>query len=132
MIEKKGEWEMQMIKKVFFIGGLLAACLLSAQSQDVSLGGINFPQAYVHAGTEYPKGNYAVVLTFKDSVPFFNVYNSEQGLLFEEKAIVITRPGSRKSVPFSIKKGMVKDGEYFRIIMIRPDQRLLGFFLIKK
>jgi hypothetical protein len=128
----RGEEEMHMTKKLFLIGGLLMAAVLSAQGQDISLGGIDFPQAYVHAGTEYPKGNYAVVLTFKDDVPYFCVYNSEQGLLFEELAIVKARPGGRKSGPFSVRKGIVKDAEYFRIMVVRPDQWLMGYFLAKK
>jgi len=121
-----------MNKKLFLIGGLLVTCLLSAQNQDISLGGIDFPQAYIHAGTEFPKGNYAVVLTLRDNVPFFNVYNSEQGLLFEEMAIVQARSGSKRSVPQQVKKGMVKGQEYFRITVVKPDQLLMGYFLVKK
>jgi hypothetical protein len=123
---------MRMTKNLLLIGGLLLVSVVAAQSQDISLGGIDFPQAYVHAGTEYPKGNYAVVLTYKDNVPFFNVYNSEQGLLFEEMAIVKARPGSSRQAPVSIKKGMVKGAEYFRIMVVRPGQWLMGYFLVKK
>ena len=60
-----------MNKKLFLIGLLLIPCLLSAQSQDINLGKINFPQAYIHAGKEFPQGNYEVVLTVKGCCPVF-------------------------------------------------------------
>jgi hypothetical protein len=121
-----------MKEKLFLIGLLLITCLLSAQSQDIRLGAMNFPQAYIHAGIEYPQGFYEVVLTFKDAVPFFDVYDSKQELLFEELAIVKVRPGRKTTSSFRLKKELLKGNEYFRIMVVKSDQRLMGFFLVKK
>ncbi|MBN2399892.1 MAG: hypothetical protein JXI33_06080 [Candidatus Aminicenantes bacterium] len=120
-----------MNKKLILMGLLLVTFLLSAQNPDIHLGAMNFPRAYIHAGTEYPEGFYEVVLTFKDAVPFFNVYNSKQELLFEEQAIVKTNPRPGKKFPYRLKKEILKGGEYFRIKVIQPDQWLMGYFLVK-
>lgn len=114
------------------MGLILIPCFLLAQSQDINLGKINFPQAYIHAGQEFPQGNYEVVLTMKDAVPFFNVYNSQQELLFEELAIIKTHSASKMAAPYRLKKEFLKNEEYFRIMVIKPDQWLMGFFLVKK
>jgi hypothetical protein len=121
-----------MDKKLFLIGLMLIPCLLLAQSQDMNLGKINFPQAYIHAGKEFPQGDYEVVLTVKDAVPFLNVYNSKQELLFEELAIVKAHPRLKMASPYRLKKEFLKDEEYFRIKVIEPEQWLLGYFMVKK
>ena len=121
-----------MNKKLFLIGLLLLPCLLSAQNQDIRLGAINFPQAYIHAGTEYQQGFYEIVLTFKDAVPFFNVYNSKQEMLFEELAIVKANSRRGNASSYRLKKEFLKGDKYFRIMVIKPDQWLLGYFLVKK
>jgi hypothetical protein len=121
-----------MNKKLFLIGLMLIPCLLLAQSQDINLGKINFPQAFIHAGKEFPQGKYEVIVTVKDSVPFFYVYNSQQELLFEELAIVKAHSKNKKASPYSLKKEFLKDDEYFRIKVIEPEQWLLGYFLVKK
>lgn len=121
-----------MNKKLFLIGLMLIPCLLLAQSQDINLGKINFPLAYIHAGQEFPHGEYEVVLTVKDSVPFFNVYNSKQELLFEELLIVKAHSGSKMASPYRLKKEFLKDDEYFRIKVIESEQWLIGYFLVKK
>jgi hypothetical protein len=121
-----------MNKKLFLMGLILIPCLLSAQSQDINLGKINFPQAYIHAGQEFPEGDYEIVLTVKDSVPFFNVYNSKQELLFEELAIVKAHSWNKKVSPYRVKKEFLKGEEYFRIMVIKPDQWLMSYFLVKQ
>ena len=121
-----------MNKKLFLSGLMLISCLLLAQSQDINLGAINFPQAFIHAGKEFPQGRYGVVLTFKDAVPFFNVYNSQQELLFEELLIVKAHSGSKMVSPYRLKKEFLKGEEYFRIMVIKPEQWLMGYFLVKK
>jgi hypothetical protein len=121
-----------MNKKLFLIGLLLITCSLSAQDQDIRLGAINFPQAYIHAGTEYPQGYYEVVLTFKDAVPFFIVYDSKQELLFEELAIIKENPRRGKAFAYRLKNEFLKGDEYFRIMVVKPGQRLMGYFLVKK
>jgi hypothetical protein len=121
-----------MNKKSFLMGLLLIPCLLLSQSQDINLGKIDFPQAYIHAGQEFPQGSYEVVLTVKDSVPFFYVYNSMRELLFEELAIVKAHPWSKKASPYRVKKEFLKGDEYFRIMVSKPEQWLMGYFLVKK
>jgi hypothetical protein len=121
-----------MNKKLFLIGLMLIPCLLLAQSQDINLGKINFPLAFIHAGQEFAQGDYVVVLTLKDSIPFFNIYNSQQELLFEELAIVKAHSKSKKASAYRLKKEFLKDDEYFRIKVIEPEQWLLSYFLVKK
>ncbi|MCX6557624.1 MAG: hypothetical protein NTW95_09390 [Candidatus Aminicenantes bacterium] len=121
-----------MLKKMFFLGWLLLPLLLSAQSQDINLGGIDFPKAYIHAGTDFQKGIYGVVLTMKDTVPFFNIYDSKEGLLFEEMAIVKGDYRGGKKSAFRMQKGFVRGEEYFRIKVMRPGQILMAYFLVKK
>jgi hypothetical protein len=121
-----------MSKKIFLMGLFLLPFTLLAQSQDINLGKINFPQPYIQAGREFPAGEYAVVLTVKDTIPFFNVYDAKQELLFEEMAVVKTRPGSRRGSAYHLKKEFLKGDEYFRIMVIKPDQWLMGYFLVKK
>jgi hypothetical protein len=121
-----------MNEKYLMIGLLLIACLLPGQSQDIKLGAVHFPQAYIHAGTEYAQGYYEVVLTTKDNVPVFIVYDSKQELLFEELAIVQAHPGRKISSPFRLKTEFLKGEEYFRVMVIRPGQSLQGYFLVKK
>jgi hypothetical protein len=121
-----------MLKKMFFFGWLLLPLLLSSQSQDINLGGIDFPKAYIHAGEEFPAGIYGMVLTMKDAIPFFNVYNSNQGLLFEEMAIVKGNLRGGKNSAFRLHKGFVKGEEYFRIKVIQSGRTLMAYFLVKK
>jgi len=121
-----------MNKKLFLIGLMLIPCLLSAQSRDINLGKIEFSQPYIHAGIEFPSGSYGVVLTLRDSVPFFNVYNSRQELLFEELVIVKAHSGRKMASSYRLKKEFLKDEEYFRIKVIKPEQWLMGYFLVKK
>jgi len=121
-----------MNKKPLLIGLLLLPCLLSAQSPDIKLGKIDFPQAYIHAGQEFPRGNYEIVLTMKDSVPFFNVYNSDQELLFEELAIVKAHPAKGTRSRFHVDIGGMLDNEYLRIKVTTQREWLMSYFLVKK
>jgi hypothetical protein len=121
-----------MNEKIVLFGLLLITCLLPAQNQDINLGAINFPQAFIHAGKEFLQGYYGVVLTYKDAVPFFNVYDSKQELLFEELVIIKAHSGSKMASPYRLKKEFLKADEYFRIKVIKPEQWLLGYFLVKK
>jgi hypothetical protein len=121
-----------MDKKLFLIGLMLIPCLLLAQSQDKNLGKINFPQAFIHAGKEFPQGDYEVVLTVKDAVPFLNVYNSKQELLFEELAIVKVHSAKGTKSHFHVDIGGMLDNEYLRIKVTTQREWLMGYFLVKK
>jgi hypothetical protein len=102
------------------------------QAQEKNLKKISFPQAFIHAGKEYPAGSYWLVLTEKDGQPLFNVRNDKQELLFEELAIVKARPGGRTGSTFRVQKEFMKEREYFRVKVTTPGQWLMGYFLVKK
>jgi len=121
-----------MNKTIFIIVLTLLSTLLLAQSQDMNLKKINFPQAFVHAGKEFPAGPYWVVLTSKEGQPLFTVHNAQQELLFEELAVVKARSGGKMNAPFRVKKEFLKEREYFRIRVSTPSQWLMGYFLVKK
>ncbi len=103
-----------------------------AQAQDMNLKRMNFPQAFIHAGKEYPAGDYWMVLTSKDGQSLFTVSNAKQELLFEELAVVKARSGGGAGPAFRVKKEFLKGKEYFRIKVTTPAQWLMGFFLVKK
>jgi hypothetical protein len=72
------------------------------------------------------------VLTTKDAVPVFSVYNSSEGLLFEEQAIVIGQRRGQTGSAFRLQKGLIGGEEYFRVKVMRSGQTLLAYFLVKK
>ena len=117
-----------MNEKLILFSLLLITCLLPAQNQDINLGAINFPQAYIHAGMEFPQGYYGVVLTFKDAVPFFYVYDSKQELLFEELAVVKVHSGRKMTAPYRLKNELLKDKEFFRIMVNKSRSMANGLF----
>jgi hypothetical protein len=102
------------------------------QPQVKNLKKIGFPQAFIHAGMEYPAGNYWLVLAEKDGQPLFTVSNEKQELLFEELAIVKARPGGRTGSSFRVRKEFMSEREYFRVLVTTPGQWLMGYFLVKK
>ncbi|MFH2107736.1 MAG: hypothetical protein ABII93_03625 [Chrysiogenia bacterium] len=103
-----------------------------APIQGKDLKRVRFPEAFIHAGTEYPAGDYWLVLAIKDGQPFFAVQNARKELLFEDLAIVKARRGKRTGSAFFVEKKIMTDKEYFRIKVTMPGQWLLGYFLVKK
>jgi hypothetical protein len=103
------------------------------KAQDIDLKTIHFPQAFVHAGKEYPAGDYKVVLTVKEGQHLFIVSDAQQPEpLFEELAVVKAKSGTGAGSAFRIRKDFLRDKEYYRVKVIKPGQWLMGFFLIKK
>lgn len=102
-----------------------------AQLQGRDLKRVRFPQAFIHSGKEYPAGDYWLVLIEKDGQPIFTVQNAQKEMLFEEWAVVKSRGGSRSGRGFSVRKQLMKGGEYFRVLVTTPAQWLMGYFLIK-
>lgn len=100
------------------------------QGRDLKM--IRFPQAFIHAGKEYPAGEYWLVLATKDGQPFFAVQNAQKELLFEDLAIVIARRGGRTGSAFWVENKFMAEREYFRIKVTTPGEWLLGYFLVKK
>lgn len=102
------------------------------QPQGKNLKKIRFPQAFIHAGKEYPAGDYWLILAAKEGQPFFAVQNAQKELLFEDLAIVIARPGGRSGSSFWVDKRFMTEKEYFRVKVTTPGEWLLGYFLVKK
>lgn len=92
---------------------------------------VRFPEGFIHAGKEYPAGNYRLVLGEKDGQPVFFVANAAKELLFEDLAVVKQRNGGAGS-GFQLSRGLMRDKEYFRIKVVTAGQWLMGYFLVKK
>ena len=97
------------------------------QGRDLSK--VRIPQPFIHAGTEYPAGDYWLVLAVRDGQSYFAVHNERKEPLFEELAIAKARNGSGLRVA---GRGMTSGREYFRLKVAAPGEWLYGFFLVKK
>lgn len=100
--------------------------------EDLNLGRIYFPRPFVHAGKDYNKGVYRMSLTEKEGVPWFKVFDKKKELLFEEMAVVKPYEGKAKRFRYRIRKEMLKGYEYFRIMVIKPDKRIMAYFFVKQ
>ncbi len=101
-------------------------------SKDIKLGKVYFPKTFVHNMKDYKRGVYRVILTEKEGVPYFNVYTKKKELLFEEMAVVKPFEGKYKKFKYRVKKEFLKDFEYFRIKVTKPEKVILAHFLTKK
>jgi hypothetical protein len=99
---------------------------------DMKIGSVRIPRPFIHAEKDYEAGIYIFTLTEKDGTPYFNVYNPKQELLFSEMAIVKPKKNGKKGSKFRVKKGFIDNYEYFRLKVLKPDQQLLAFLLVKK
>lgn len=90
---------------------------------------VRIPMAFVHAGTEFPAGDYWLVLAEKDGQRSFLVQNERREPLFEELAIVKAHRGGGG---FQVNRKLTSGEEYFRVRVNAPGEWLLAFFLIKK
>jgi len=93
---------------------------------------IGFPQAFIHAGKEYPAGIYWLLLTMKDGQPLFVVHNAQKELLFEELAVAKAKAAIQIGPSLRLKKEFMKNREYFRITAYTSGQKLMGYFLVKR
>ncbi len=105
---------------------------LWAQQQDIDLGKVYFPADFIHADKTFNKGFYRVALTSKDNVYYFDVFNLDKELLFEELAVVKTEQASGAKLTYRVRKELLKDNEYFRIRVIEPERLIMAYFLVKK
>lgn len=103
-----------------------------AQPEETDLGKVYIPRDFVHADKDYSKGNYFISLFDKDGAPWFKVYNNKKEQLFEELAVVKVYKGKAKQSKLRVKKEFLKDFEYFRILVIKPESRILAYFLVKQ
>ena len=63
---------------------------------------VTVPPAFIHAGKEYPAGNYRVVLAEKDGQSLFAVQNAQKEPLFEELAVVKAHPAGGTESGFRV------------------------------
>ncbi|MCU0235842.1 MAG: hypothetical protein MUC72_02000 [Acidobacteria bacterium] len=102
-----------------------------APLQGRDLGKVRFPAAFIHAGKEYPAGDYWLFLTAKDGRSMFVVQDAQKTLLFEDLAII--KPGGyRGGRGFHVDINRMRDREYIRLKITMPGEWALGYFLLKK
>ena len=111
---------------------LFVSFALFSQIEEIKIGKVYFPKAFVHASKDYNKGVYRIILTVKDGIPYFKVLNKKNELLFEEMAVLKPNEGKFKKFKYRIKKELLKGYEYFRIKVTKPDNLVMAYFLVKK
>jgi len=99
---------------------------------NIEIGNIRIARPFIHAGTDFEKGIYFVTLTAKDGVPYFNFFNAKKELLFEEMGIVKVYGTPKMNKKPVIKKGFIKNLEYYRIKVKQSGVMFLGYLLVKK
>jgi|WetSurMetagenome_2_1015567.scaffolds.fasta_scaffold50549_2 hypothetical protein len=92
----------------------------------------SFPKAFIHAGKEYPAGDYWLILSTGEGRPFFTVQDAQKAVLFEELAIVKAHPAQGSKTHFHVDIGGMLDNEYIRIKVTTQKEWVLGYFLVKK
>jgi|GEM_PF-947881 len=102
-------------------------------SDEIDLGNINFPRDFIHKQMDHKKGVYQVKLITKEyeDIPFFQIYDKENQLLFEEMALVIPRKSKYGKFKYRVNRRILNN-EHFMIRVTRPDKYLYAFFFIKK
>jgi lysozyme len=100
---------------------------------EINLGNINFPRDFIHKQMDHKKGVYQVKLISKEGedIPYFQVYDKENQLLFEEMALVIHRKGKYGKYKYRIRRKILSN-EHFMIRVTKPDRHIYAFFVIKK
>jgi hypothetical protein len=99
--------------------------------EEINIGNIYFPRPFVHAGKDYEKGVYRVKLSKKDGAPYFFLYQKNE-LVLEEMAVVKELEKPSRVRRFRLRKEFLKDFEYFRIRVTRPDKLVMAYFLVKQ
>jgi len=117
------------------LAGFLALVLIVCSplfAQDLNLGNIRIPRAFVHGETTHDAGVYRLVLTEKDGQPWFQVQDAKGEPLFEEMAVVKVKasPGMKRG--YRLRREMLRGYEFFRVRVIQPDRWVMAYFLLKK
>jgi len=92
----------------------------------------SFPRAFIHAGKEYPAGDYWLLLSTREGRSYFTVQDAQKSVLFEELAIVKAHPAQGTKTRFHVDLGGMLDNEYMRIKVTTQGEWVLGYFLVKK
>jgi len=98
----------------------------------LNVGKVYFPRAFIHAGKDYAKGVYRLMLTVKDDQTYFKVFNRANEFLFDEMAIVKPYTGKSQRFKYRIKREMLRGYEYFRVVVTRPDSVSMAYFLLQQ
>jgi lysozyme len=100
---------------------------------EINLGNINFPRDFIHKQIDHKKGVYQVKLITKEheDIPYFQVYDKENQLLFEEMSLVIPRKIKYGKFKYRIRRRILNN-EHFMIRVTKPDKYIYAFFFIKK
>jgi hypothetical protein len=99
--------------------------------EEINLGNIYFPRPFVHAGKDYEKGVYRVTLSEKEGTAYFFLYQKNE-LVLEEMAVVKELEKPSRVRRFRLRKEFMKDFEYFRVMVTRPDKLVMAYFLVKQ
>ncbi len=100
--------------------------------QPLDLGRVYFPRDFFHAKKEYKRGVYRLKLISKESLSYFQVYDKKGELLFEEMGVVKPYKSRSKRFKFRLRRTVLKDYEYFRLIVIQPNRKVFAHFLLKQ
>ena len=125
---------MLIITFLFFTFAMVAddAVITEVKAEELNLGSIKFPRAFIHNGKDYNKGIYKVTIKEKEGEFLFSVFNPSDELLFEEVAIVKIRKSRIGKRKFLLRQSFMKGYEFFRIKVTMQDKVLMGYFLLTK
>jgi len=101
------------------------------QVEEFRLGKIHFPKDFIHAGQDYPKGNYLVSLISKEGISYFRLSSTGGESLFEELSVVKPYKTGVRKFKTIIQRSLLKEAEYFRLKVIKPGEVAMAFFLVK-
>ncbi len=114
--------------------GLLALILVLPVStaQDLNIGKVNVPRAFVHGDQTYAAGVYRLSLTEKDGIPWFRIFDGKNSQLFEEMGVVTLKKSRTGKRGFRVYREMLRGYEFFRIRVVQPERWVTAYFLIKQ
>lgn len=98
---------------------------------DIKIGNVSITRPFVHNKKDYAKGVYYVTLTAKDGFPYFSIHNRQKELLFEEMAVIKSQKTKRK-FNYRVRRGFTSGFEYFRLMVLKPEARIMAFLMVKK
>ena len=120
----------QMIGMVGLLVLILALPVSAAQ--DLNLGNVKFPRAFVHGDQNHVAGVYRLSLTEKDGVPWFQVFDGKGSQLFEEMGVVTLKKSRTGKRGFRLYREMLRGYEFFRVRVVQPERRVTAYFLVKQ
>ena len=117
------------------LAGLLALMIVGIcplVAQDVTLGTVRIPRAFVHGDVTHTAGVYRLVLTEKDGHPWFKVQDAQGNPLFEEMAVVKENKSPKMRRAFRMKREILRGYEFYRIRVIQPERWVMAYLQLVK